>query len=297
MTLKSRIYLIVALMSLMICAVGGVAMYFTSAFSERVQRMENASARAFAGEHLNRLVTAVVMDARGIYASTSTEQAKPFADGIMASLDKIDAHLDEWRNLIPADERADFDKVVARTAEFRTFRAETARLGTIDPAQANTQGNNDANRANRKAYQAEIDAVVSHDQTEYDQASADLDAFQAIQLPAMLGLTALSVLLAAASASFVATRYVSRPISRVTSVMGQLADGDYSVEVPYAGERNEIGSMAAAVQVFKDNGIRVAAMNEDERQRHEKAAERARMMERFQTGFDGVSSAPRCAAT
>ena len=79
--------------------------------------------------------------------------------------------------------------MVARAAEFRTFRAETARLGLIDPAQANAQGNTDENRANRKAYQAEIDGVVQTDQARFDALSADLAAFQAGVLPLILGTT------------------------------------------------------------------------------------------------------------
>ena len=136
MKIRTRIFSIVVIMGLMICAVGGIAVYFAASFTDKVQQLETASARAFAGEHLNRLVTAVVMDARGIYASTTVEKAQPFADGIMASLDKIDAHIASWQRLIPPEQAAEFDKLKARAAEFRTFRSETARLGGIDPAQA-----------------------------------------------------------------------------------------------------------------------------------------------------------------
>ncbi len=291
MKISTRIFLIVAIMGLVVCGVGGIAVYSAAALSQKVEQLENASARAFAGEHLNRLVTAVVMDARGIYASETVEQAKPFGEGMLASLDKIDAHLAQWQALIPAAQAAEFDKLKARAAEFRTFRSETVRLGTIDPVQANEQGNNDANRANRKAYQAEIDAVVKADKEEFDAIKADLDAFEAMLAPLVGGVTVLGLLLGVAAAALVATRSVTRPLARVTDVMARLADGDLAVEVPYAGERNEIGQMAAAVQVFKENGIRVAEMNEDERSRHARAAERAREMQGFQDAFEGVVDA------
>jgi methyl-accepting chemotaxis protein len=291
MKISTRIFLIVAIMGLMICGVGGIAVYFAATFSAKVEQLENASARAFAGEHLNRLVTAVVMDARGIYASETTEQARPFGDGILASLDQIDAHLAEWQKLVPPEQAAEFEKLKARTAEFRAFRAETARLGTIDPAQANVQGNNEANRANRKAYQAEIDEVVRQDQEQFATINADLDAFQAMLAPVVGGVSIAGLLLGVLAAALVATRYVTRPLAKVTGVMARLADGDLAVDVPYAGEQNEIGQMAAAVQVFKENGIRVAEMNEDERTRHAKAAERARVMQEFQDAFEQVVEA------
>ena len=156
---------------------------------------------------------------------------------------------------------------------------------------ANELGNNDANRANRKAYQAEIDEVVKQDQDHFDAINADLDGFQAMLAPIVAGVTIAGLLLGVLVAVIVATRYVARPIARVTGVMGRLAEGDLAVEIPYAGEKNEIGEMAAAVQVFKENGIRVAEMNEDERARHQKAAERAQMMQSFQDSFEQVVEA------
>ncbi|MBK8084333.1 MAG: HAMP domain-containing protein [Devosia sp.] len=231
------------------------------------------------------------MDSRGIYASDTVEQATPFADGILKSLDAIDAHLAAWRSIVAPAQLDGFDKMVARAAEFRSFRTETARLGRLNPADANAQGNNEENRANRKAYQAEIDAVVKGDQEEFARVDAELDAFQAMLMPLVAGVTLLGLVAGVATAAYVGTRYINRPIGRLTETMRRLADGELAAEVPHAGESNEIGQMAAAVQVFKENGIRVAQMNEDERARHDRAAERARTMESFQNAFESVVAA------
>src|SRR3569833_3705370 len=163
MNLRTKILLIVAVMGLVVAFTGGMVLYTTNVYSHQVDELELASARAFNGEHLNRLVTAVVMDARGIYASKTTDEAAPFGKGVMGSLDQIDALLAAWTPLVKAEDQAAFDKVVSRTAEFRQFRSETVRLGGIDPAQANAQGNNEGNRANRKAYQAVFVVVVKKD--------------------------------------------------------------------------------------------------------------------------------------
>ncbi len=291
MKIRTRIFLIVAVMGLVICTVGGIAMYVSLSFTERTLALENASARAFAGERLNRLVTAVVMDARGIYASDTVEQAAPFAEGIVTSLGKIDTHLGEWRTLVSEADLPAFDAMAARAAEFKAFRSETARLGLLNPADANAQGNNDANRANRKAYQAEIDAVVAGDQARFDQISVEMDGLQASVMPIVLAATLIGLLAGIGTAAYVATRHLTRPLGRITDTMGRLAEGDLAVEVPFVGGKDEIGQMASAVQVFKENGIRVAQMNEDERSRHEKAAQRARTMEGFQAAFDDVVAA------
>ncbi|WP_374619842.1 methyl-accepting chemotaxis protein [Devosia sp.] len=291
MKLRTKILLIVAVMGFVIVGIGGMAVYITNVYSRQVNELEAASARAFNGEHLNRLVTAVVMDARGIYASDTTEQAKPFGDGILASLDKIDAHLATWRPLVKAEDLPAFEQVVTRTAEFRTFRAETARLGTIDPALANEQGNNEANRANRKAYQAEIDEVVKKDQADFDALHADLARFQSIVLPSVLGVILFGLIAGTATAIFIATRHVVRPLAAMTAAMGRLAQGDLKVEIPGLGKTDEIGQMATAVGVFKENAIQVAQLSELEREGIERARARAAAMETFQSGFDDVVSA------
>src|SRR5690242_8074631 len=75
MNLRTKILLIVAVMGIVVAFTGGMVVYTASVYSHQVDELEAASARAFNGEHLNRLVTAVVMDARGIYASKTTDDA------------------------------------------------------------------------------------------------------------------------------------------------------------------------------------------------------------------------------
>ncbi|WP_374307247.1 methyl-accepting chemotaxis protein [Dongia sp.] len=50
-------------------------------------------------------------------------------------------------------------------------------------------------------------------------------------------------------------RVTSRPIARMTGVMGELSRGNLDVSVPDTDLKNEIGAMAQAVSVFKDGMI------------------------------------------
>jgi methyl-accepting chemotaxis protein len=53
----------------------------------------------------------------------------------------------------------------------------------------------------------------------------------------------------------VVMRRVTRPIRAITDIMRRLADGDATVAIPGTARRDEIGDMAAAVEVFKENAI------------------------------------------
>ena len=51
------------------------------------------------------------------------------------------------------------------------------------------------------------------------------------------------------------TRAVGRPLKAMTETMGRLAEGDNSVTIPAQGQTDEIGRMAATVQVFRDAAL------------------------------------------
>ena len=101
------------------------------------------------------------------------------------------------------------------------------------------------------------------------RALSDRSAAQGAQA-LMANLAGLAVIIAfAAVAFFVTIARITRPIATMTSVMGRLASKDWSTEVPAKDRRDEIGDMAKAVQVFKDNGI--------ENERLQQEAEEARV--------------------
>ncbi|MGH0370277.1 methyl-accepting chemotaxis protein [Sinorhizobium meliloti] len=274
MKIRGKINLIVGIMSLLAIAITGMSLLIVSEYNQRLGEYQNASDRAFKGERLNRLVTAVVMEARGIYAAPTVEKAKPFAEGILKNLDKIDALLTEWRPLVPADVLPAFDSLVERAEEFKTFRSETARLGTqVAPKAANEQGNNEANRANRKAFQAEIDVVVDENLASLQTITADLADYKRSIVLIVLATAALGMLAGIGAAFYIATNHLSRPILDLTGKMKLLAGGDLSVDVPFAGRKDEIGDMAAAVEVFKQNSLAVRELNAQEEILREKSAD------------------------
>ncbi|MER2250386.1 methyl-accepting chemotaxis protein [Methylorubrum podarium] len=53
---------------------------------------------------------------------------------------------------------------------------------------------------------------------------------------------------------------ISKPVRRMTTVMARLADGQLDSAVPGTQRKDELGAMAGAVQVFKDNLIHTKAL-------------------------------------
>lgn len=80
---------------------------------------------------------------------------------------------------------------------------------------------------------------------------------------------------------------VLRPLRDMTAIMQRLAKGDYGALVPGLGRKDEIGSMAVTVQVFKTNGEEMEVLRaEQEKSREQAQAERRRAMHALAQEFE-----------
>ncbi len=87
-------------------------------------------------------------------------------------------------------------------------------------------------------------------------------------------------------------RSLTKPISSITQNMKQLAEGDLETEITGVGRNDEIGDMAKAVEVFKENGQKVNQMSAAEVEAEKRRQrERAQMMQELQTEFGAVVDA------
>ncbi|WP_431324821.1 HAMP domain-containing methyl-accepting chemotaxis protein [Rhizobium sp. YTU87027] len=72
----------------------------------------------------------------------------------------------------------------------------------------------------------------------------------------------LAILVAFAGTMF-AVFGIASPIRRIAAAMKILSDGDLQSEIPYAGRADEIGAMAEAVEVFRQNAINVLRLEQE----------------------------------
>lgn len=97
-------------------------------------------------------------------------------------------------------------------------------------------------------------------------------------------------------------RSISKPIVSMTEAMGHLAEGDLSIDIPFLEKKDELGLIAGAVQVFKDNSVEISRLREEQEANAANAvveaqAERERMASNFETTVGGIVEAVASAAT
>jgi len=136
-------------------------------------------------EHGNTLVYSVVMDSRGVYMSSTWEEASPFADRMLQSLGELDAVARRLSLDGPQSEAAAIPSVRRQIDDFIRFRSELVRLARENsPAAARAFGNNNADRANREGLNQELDGLTARyaHHTEINDARAELSRSRVVSV-------------------------------------------------------------------------------------------------------------------
>ena len=114
----------------------------------------------------------------------------------------------------------------------------------------------------------------------------DLEALFMAKLR-VVGLVILAVLLSIAGLCMAVARSITKPLTGMIACMQRLADGEREIEIPAQDRGDEIGCMAATVQVFKENSERVAQMEAERIEQERRAAdEKRRSMNELADDFE-----------
>lgn len=99
-----------------------------------------------------------------------------------------------------------------------------------------------------------------------------------------------------------AVRTITGPINNITGLMTRLAENDLDVEIAGADRADEIGNIARAVQVFKENAIQVRELQEKSAEQSRQAEEQKRqamrdLADQFSDRISGIVNTVSSAAT
>jgi methyl-accepting chemotaxis protein len=119
-----------------------------------------------------------------------------------------------------------------------------------------------------------------------DHASAQrADALQSLLIQMALLIAAIVL---TGAAMLAVSRRVITPLHRIRDAMLKVAGGDLGVDSGYLDRQDEIGSLAGALETFKQQAIDKLKIEEQERERNAGAAARQRAVEAYVGEFEGV---------
>jgi methyl-accepting chemotaxis protein len=122
----------------------------------------------------------------------------------------------------------------------------------------------------------------------YDNAEQVLSsAYSAARVSFVIALGGLlAVVIASVGLVTMVRRRVCKPIVDLTATMSRLAGGDVSDEISGSDRDDEIGAMAAAVRVFKDNMIKADRLAAEKEAENDIKMRRARVLDELARAFE-----------
>jgi methyl-accepting chemotaxis protein len=103
----------------------------------------------------------------------------------------------------------------------------------------------------------------------------------------LLGMAILGIAVVSGSIAWMIGRSISQPLGQLGARMQALANGALEAEIPGIARGDEIGAMAATVQIFRDNAVRIRQLEEVETETQARAAaERRTAMESIASDFE-----------
>ena len=109
-------------------------------------------------------------------------------------------------------------------------------------------------------------------------------------LEAILAVATLLTLVAAV-AGYIVSRQISVPLVTIGSLMSRAAAGDLSVAVPFDDRGDEVGGVARAFRVFKDNAVERVRLETEQAAERAAKEKRGIAVDRLIADFDTVASA------
>jgi methyl-accepting chemotaxis protein len=232
--------------------------------TERLRANQAALLLATADAERNRFAS-ITKDQLALYSSARQSYQHLITHGEEQRLaEKIDA---TWKMYAQASDR------------FAQLMASGSREAALTLFQVDM---GEAMRDFRDALQADI-ALQLHDGKLAGDVGEALGAAAYYWILAAMALTSL----VCAAAGWAIVRDVSRPIATMTAAMRRLAAHDMTAEVAGAGRGDEIGAMAGAVQVFKDNMIEAARLTAEQTAEQTARERRAARLAELVQDFEG----------
>jgi methyl-accepting chemotaxis protein len=114
----------------------------------------------------------------------------------------------------------------------------------------------------------------------------DLDA-KVAPIVWSLALSILGIAILSSLIAWMVGRSITRPLTALGTRMKDLAVGQLEGDIPGIGRRDEIGTMASTVQIFKESAIRMRSLERDEAEMQQRVvAERRTTMASLADGFE-----------
>jgi methyl-accepting chemotaxis protein len=238
---------------------------------------------------MKALVTEVRLNNARILLTSDSEQRKQI-EAQIESLEKgLATEIKDYEKLISSpEERKLWDSFVDKWNVYDKVRQQIGALAVSgDIAKATEAINKTGAEAFRNALKA-LDAGIDHNNKGAAEAVVHARQSYSSAQNTLYVVAGAAVVIGALAILFVIFRIAS-PLQSMNGTMRTIADGQLDTEVTFLARTDEIGDMAKALEVFKQNGLRVREMEAAQKRAEQDAAARRKAdMIKLADDFEGA---------
>jgi methyl-accepting chemotaxis protein len=291
LSIVARLYLLLGLATLALFLVIGASVIGSGRMAEAGRLLHDRGALGIEeASHLVLLFERQPGFVSRAPAETEIDRQKKYRAGFVALNAEIDATLARLAPLVVA---ATQDKVPQLTALFQTLRKQAVEVFDLSESFVQDKAievlNGPFSETNQQV-EATLAELLSSVRNTADGRVVELSGAHDFQITAIAAVSLIGVVIVDGFGIFLA-RGLARRLRRITAAMAALSGGDMAAEVVAANDRDEIGEMARALQVFKDNMIEARRLQTGQREEQLRKEQRQQHVEQSVHEFNGAVNA------
>ncbi|WP_420548315.1 methyl-accepting chemotaxis protein [Curvivirga sp.] len=238
-------------------------------------------------QSINGDITAMHRDMKDIALSKTDMQVRT----AIAKVDAREQKVLETFDLIHERFLGDQSRVYAAEQSFKDWKAirdEVIALKLAGDAEGAAAITKQKGAAHVQKMNEQVQYLIDFSLNKADEFMATADEMNT-DLHELLVVVLILVLIITISVTFFISRSVTVPLGRLKNAMGEISSGNLAIETPFKERKDEVGDMAHALEIFKDNALAMENLKrEEEESRAQRLTERKSLMERLANDFEGA---------
>jgi methyl-accepting chemotaxis protein len=237
---------------------------------------------------LSRQLNAATIHEKNIILAETAEEKTTFSDRYQKTSTAIDKAMSVLDKSADSPARVETSETLRKLLTgYRSVASKVVELALADQDHEAFKLSADDSSKARRLVSEYIDQRVELNRQLMEKAALQGDETADETINNIAATSGLGVLLGAALAVLITIFMVVRPIGAVTRAMGRIAGGDLQTPVEGAARKDEVGVLARALQVFKDNSLEIQHMQaEQEEAKQAAAANRKAQLQQLADSFE-----------
>jgi methyl-accepting chemotaxis protein len=293
--IRTKLLVLVGVMSAVIAIVSGVGYYAMELEADYRERIESDLRRALGGSRINTNAMALNRAEFRLAAEPSEEQLKVVTKIIEEEKKTLESRLAELRRTVSPDQAKQLDVIgeayKVYVVDLDITLEQVRRHGkdvTVGQAQRGIiQAARESEAAVNKL-RAAIRAYNDHVYKEANELSYEAHRFSRLTEIVVVVVGLVGVFGGIGFGYLLATFAIGKPLAASIVNVKALADGDKSTEIVGSERKDEIGQIATALKVFKDNLIEAERLRAEQQAEHQRQLERGQKIEASVASFEKV---------